>query len=653
MLELYAFMTLMSMGYVLSRRKDTDSRSTPLKLHKNEIPSVNTPYDANYYHRVREVESNKASRHHARSRNPKRTGVIHGIYRDTLPNPNIKTVRSELADVEMNVKDFSHNNMTPFFGSRVKQNLSATANRSILENFTGSRDPSMQMRKKEISPMFKPNGDLANVYGTSFNTDKHIDRFAPSRVRNNEKPFESIYVGPGLNKDGYGSQPYGGFHQIENEFMRPKTVDDLRVLTNPKETYEGRIVQGAGIAQRGQHGSMYKNRQSLFEERNGERLFITAAGNEVARKLPDYVDIRETERETTTEYLFGDAVGIGHARPPIQGQIKDSIKQQLEDFGFRNVEAEKDGMAEEFDHGRENFHLPEQERDLTVEKTYEGNLTGLVKAIVAPLEDVMKLSRKQITAAHPRSFGELQSTAPPMATIKDPNDVARTTIKETNIHDAREGNIRGPTKLTVYDPEDIMRTTTRQTTDDVDHPNLKGHVRESQRDPNASARTTIKETTLDGGNLGAMSGDARGAYKTTRVDMPMTQKEYLSDNDYVGIAIATDDKRPTSHDNYMNAEMNELREGTLRGRAPTYTGAKEGVEQSAQGDMITKKLAESESQYAANVEKVTSTPLDSSYMNFTKSRDDLSTCADSRLDGTVLASLKTNPYAMPSLANLV
>ena len=34
------------------------------------------------------------------------------------------------------------------------------------------------------------------------------------------------------------------------------------------------------------------------------------------------------------------------------------------------------------------------------------------------------------------------------------NDVARTTIKETNIHDNRTGNLHGPKKISVHDPND-------------------------------------------------------------------------------------------------------------------------------------------------------------------------------------------------------
>ena len=47
--------------------------------------------------------------------------------------------------------------------------------------------------------------------------------------------------------------------------------------------------------------------------------------------------------------------------------------------------------------------------------------------------------------------------------VYDPNDVARTTIKETLIHNNRKGNVKGPNKLTVYDPNDVAKTTIKET----------------------------------------------------------------------------------------------------------------------------------------------------------------------------------------------
>ena len=47
--------------------------------------------------------------------------------------------------------------------------------------------------------------------------------------------------------------------------------------------------------------------------------------------------------------------------------------------------------------------------------------------------------------------------------------MARTTIKETTIHNSREGNVKGPEKLTVYDPIDVAKTTIKETTEVNSH----------------------------------------------------------------------------------------------------------------------------------------------------------------------------------------
>ena len=49
--------------------------------------------------------------------------------------------------------------------------------------------------------------------------------------------------------------------------------------------------------------------------------------------------------------------------------------------------------------------------------------------------------------------------------VYDPNDVPRTTIKETNIHDNNGGymSIQGPARQPVYDPNDVPRTTIKET----------------------------------------------------------------------------------------------------------------------------------------------------------------------------------------------
>jgi hypothetical protein len=50
--------------------------------------------------------------------------------------------------------------------------------------------------------------------------------------------------------------------------------------------------------------------------------------------------------------------------------------------------------------------------------------------------------------------------------VYDPNDLARTTIKETNIHNYHSGNLgkNAPSRGVVYDPSNVPKRTTKETT---------------------------------------------------------------------------------------------------------------------------------------------------------------------------------------------
>jgi hypothetical protein len=532
----------------------------------------------------------------------------------------------------MNFDDFQHNNMQPFFGSRIKQNLRSSANRTLLENFTGIEEQGMKQAKREIGPLFKMKPNPEAVFGNPVNADRHLDRFQTSRIRNNETPFEKIYVAPGLNQEGFQAQGVNGYNQVgsDNSYVMPKTVDELRVGNRKRTTYTPPVIAGRATSQRGQFGKLYQNRPNPTEVRSGsERFFVTACGNEAATQRPDEINAKETGRQSIPGFEFGHAVGpraLGGATANVADSVKSSDRQQLDEFGLRNLFS-AEGMGEEFDFGRDNIEMPAQERDATTEATYQGNLTSLVKAVVAPLADIMRVSRKEYDVAHARPYGQLQSSVR-MATVKDPNDVARTTIKETLIHDTREGNVKGSTALYVYDPEEVARTTIRETTASATeaHP---GNVQTLQRSD---------------------------AYLGANVEAKPTQKEALSDNDYFGSAISGVDKRSMSYDEFMNANINVLKEGTLKGRAPTYQGDKQNASADDLGLVETKRLGiDEESQRTFNnIDRYTGRgKMDAcETVHFTKHKAQLPdrSVSDRNVDTAVLSSLETNPFAMKPIS---
>jgi hypothetical protein len=94
---------------------------------------------------------------------------------------------SNLSGQEIESSDFKHNNMQPFFGGRVKQNMTASVNTSKLDMFTGSGSTDIQ--KQEISPMFNTAIPFGQPFGNEPNADFIRSRIVEPGRRNNEKPF--------------------------------------------------------------------------------------------------------------------------------------------------------------------------------------------------------------------------------------------------------------------------------------------------------------------------------------------------------------------------------------------------------------------------------------------------------------------------------
>jgi hypothetical protein len=141
---------------------------------------------------------------------------------------------------------------------------------------------------------------------------------------------------------------------------------------------------------------------------------------------------------------------------------------------------------------------------VTGAKTHKSNVTSVVKALMAPLQDVVRASKKEYTAeAHSEPVG-VQPQMPSKPTLYDPNDVARTTIKQTNLYNAHgAGSLQVTAKKPrVYDSDAVARTTVRETTGNPAHgveesAGFKGSAAKGVvYDPDAIARTTVKEATL-------------------------------------------------------------------------------------------------------------------------------------------------------------
>ena len=530
--------------------------------------------------------------------------------------------------------DFKHNNMTPFFGPRILQNTSEGANEVLLSAHTGVS--AFDVPKTEVRSFADVNQHVAPASVPFYvNTTDHYE---PGRMRPDERPIESVIVGQG-SRESDPVLPSGGFNQEEyREAYKYKSVDELRVTGNPKQTFEGRTVAGKGIDNRtGDTGTMEKRLATdVFRTTCADDMLPTSGVSAVTgRSRP--ID-RDTNRKVSTPYTGVANKNVGDR---VDGKFRVTSKPTLRAYAMGNADRQQaTGVGDRDDYGRANVVMYDTGRQALTANRHKGNVGTLVKAMVAPLADTFRSTNKEYTVAPAREFGPMQSLVKKQ-TVHDTNDVTRTTVKETLIHDTRTGNLRSFEKTTVYDPNDVARTTIKETNihDTRTGPlatkpstyvnnkdptkvtvrdtlgeydktaNMSGHVKATVYNPKDVMRTTVKETLVDDGHLGGVdtAQNASGyltanprakttnkqitsdnayhgnperengdGYLNTKVYAPNTNKQFTSDHEHFGLA-GPDVASGTSYESVYNAIINATREGTLENPVPTATGPKQVV----------------------------------------------------------------------------
>lgn len=747
MIELYVLVSLAAVGYIVNAQsKKANNSSQRYNIPKTQVPSGTDIYNSRQYQAAELAHNKRIERMYQAAQNPVKTGVIDKNFAFTKDDHMKRKVKS-LTGEYIQAEKFTHNNMTPYFGGRMRQSLDEHANEARLEMFTGTSQNAFYKQKCEVGSFYDNTRDVTNVNGMGNKDDFYRDRMVTSKLRNNETPVEKVYVGPGLGK-GYISTPTGGYQQFEvQDLIRPKCVDELRAANKPKVTFEGRVVDGVKSKFRGDVGQVEKNRPETYYEQTEDHFLRTTGANLKASQIPEF-NVKATHRlDTTTEYQ-GTAVATGKAKArTLEPGVRGTTKDQYGEYGLRNPALQNYGKGEKDDHGKSTIMVFANERDVTTTRVHQGNLTTLVKALIAPVEDLFRDTKKDEFVDNPRHFGNMNPQIPDKPAVYDPNDVARTTIKETTVHETVNGNLKGHEKITVHDPNDVARTTTKETTiHESMNGNLKGREKLTIYDPNDIARTTIKETLIhDDMGTGTITGpkqlfvydpdevakatiretlermdyemnlaggakkstvydpddaarttmrettedrtrdgnidrvEGMGDYATTDYSAKNTQKQFLSDKDYIGVATRTlnegyqtnefeakntqkqflsdkdyiggaeaKDKKQKSYEDMYNAYISVSQESLLENRDPTQTGAKNFLTQECINMSHRKQVCDNVStRETQNIGKVNATKYGGvTETGITRQKKEYGTTND-RLDPSLLKAYMENPYTHP------
>lgn len=630
-MEAYAGAALSSLGHLLQEERGA-KLGNPHGPSMN-MPSMNNMYDSEYYNQSRAQERAAVNQKWNASQRPRQTGVVpKPAYASMFAEVNngagagagaVQSLTGDWVEPEQ----FQHNNMQPFFKGSVKQNVDFDRGGGVLERHTGVSE--MHVPKKEVECFFEPTANMGNPCGMPAMTSFYESRIIAPVTRNNEFPIEQERVGPGLGL-GYTTGAAGGFQQANTlDYIRPKTVDELRPGNDPKMSYE-LPMQGPqkGTSQPTLFSVMAKNRPDTFYENTPDMWLKPRAAQTKEMQRPEVL-VKPTSRvQTSVEYE-----GIAHAanEPGKSALIGD-------------------------DYGKDSICILDNERTTTTTKTVVSNLRSTVKAIISPLLDVVRRTPKEYLVDAPRVYGNMSIQIPEKATIVDPvAHQPRTTIKETLIHDTNVSNLTGPPAGPVNSDQET-RTTGRETLPVVD--SVRNVASKTYRvrvyNVDEIAKRTIRETT-DGakneqGNVGGQSSRT-GAYVTTVVNVPITQKSIVSAiSQHFGGAGSKTDFRGQNLTAVNNARIDGTREMMLKkaGYTPNAKGISVAVD-SEDINMNARRLVADDMavRKTANITRITEArPNDIDACEITKPANELPYSSAERLDPSTLSALKTNPYQL-------
>jgi len=340
--------------------------------------------------------------------------------------------------------DIKHNNMQPFFGSSITQ--STKGYEGLLDNYTGAG--SQNIEKKAQAPMFKPQKDMQWQNGMPSTTDYIQERMRSvvTSKMNNTKPWDSVQVGPGLNK-GFSKEGSGGFNSSleARDRWQPKTVDQLRVKNNPKLSFKGQVLGAKGIGERGSIGDMEKNRPDTFYIQSADRwLTTTGAGGEKQTSRAENI-LRDVNRINQVKEHFGGG-GAGEEQATYQpGAYQPSTRPQLAPpIKHISNATVKNGWeaSSDSDYGKSGYNSLANARSLTGNNDRLGGaFHATLTALTTPIMDVLRPTRKQNVIGNARGAGNVKSGVTEKNVIWNPNDRPVTTIKEQteNTHSNKPG----------------------------------------------------------------------------------------------------------------------------------------------------------------------------------------------------------------------
>lgn len=455
-MEAAILLGLVGIGYLKNKEQKTPIDSTVIE----DISKVNTGnvYDStNYYKETNEQVKELAKENFTDSFDPdknvfnsKKVPKRETLITDLKENFT-DSVYSSISDNYIDQGDFLKNDQgisaQPFF-KKAPAELDLSDTRQ-LDRHQG--DNRLKESKRETAPFFQWEKNN-NVFGNQFGEyigDK--SRYNESFNKNNELPFEQQRVSHIDSKSDLN-------REIKQIIADKTNIDILRSKNDQKVTYGGRVVSGKNVSEkRGNMGEFnHYDPDSFYENKDGERNFVTTGAFLKKAERPEQL-LKETYRTTLNDQPIGIA-GADYSDGQKRQKSRNPLKIQLPNDPIRNQGPGQFNGGSEF--SRKGYRAMPNEREVTGERTYEGNLR---KEVNNPNMGILDNAKKTIkeTTIDSKNNGYLSNT-----TVNNQMgllDGAKVTKKQTTIDSQNNGYISGGYNRLTSGYEE-QRATVKETT---------------------------------------------------------------------------------------------------------------------------------------------------------------------------------------------
>ena len=424
-MESVVLLGLMGVGYLMNKDKDETHKTYSEVQPPLNMASGNSIYDQSPYMDAKKYEIDLVNQNHREAM----TGDSKMI--DSL---NMSGGRNTLKDTftqDTNIQSISGNALSkddflvndqgikiePFF-SGSPPNVNLDDNPQMTRHFGGEH--ALRPPRRETGQFFELERDYGNVFGNQF-SDARADqsRYVGGMERRNELPFEQERVvhidqKSDINRD------------IGLAYAQKNSVDALRTLTNQKQSFAGKVLGGKGIDHRGEEGEVFQHRPDADYINTADRWLVTTGAIGAPMIQPENI-VKPTNRAVYNEGKLGPAGAVNFNPSESRPKVKRSTNQQLNIDTNRNANLES--MAIDDSHNKDSFFAYPNEREVTEERTYEGNIKSVFTGETERLYDSVKPTIKETTLDDSRNgFVGSSITQVPKERLQD---VAKTTKKQT------------------------------------------------------------------------------------------------------------------------------------------------------------------------------------------------------------------------------